>query len=154
MPATPSPAISGIPTVWHAYGNIGRHSRKIPYVPSFKSTPANSTLPAVGASTCASGNHVCSGKTGTFTMKPTLIAKNRATCTRWSNGCTVSQCASAGIDVGTASPPDEATSTNATSPTSVTRLPTNVYKKNFTAAYRLFGPPQMPIKKNNGTSVN
>src|SRR4051812_39119764 len=126
----------------------------MPYVPNFNSTPANNTLPAVGASTCASGNHVCSGKTGIFTMKPTLIARNNNTCNRSSSGCSANQCASAGIDVGIASPPDEATSTSATSPTSVTRLPTNVYKKNLTAAYRRCGPPQIPIKKNSGTSVN
>src|SRR3954468_13838642 len=140
-----------MPTVRQAYGNIGRHNRKIPYVPNFNSTPANMTLPAVGASTCASGNQVCSGNTGTFTMKPTLIARNSATCSRSFIGFSANQCASAGIEVGTATPPDQATSTNAMSPTSVTRLPTNVYKKNFTAAYRLFGPPQMPIKKNSGT---
>ena len=90
MPATPSAAISGMPTVSHAYGNIGRHSRKMPYVPNFSSTPASSTLPAVGASTCASGNHVCSGNTGTFTMKPTLIARNSAICIRSSSGCSAS----------------------------------------------------------------
>src|SRR6187551_302645 len=152
MPATASPAISGIPTFAHAIGNIGKHNRKMPYVPSFNSTPANNTLPAVGASTCASGNHVWSGKTGTFTMKPTLIARNSATCTPTPNRCSGSanQCASAGIEVGTARPREEVINTSATSPTSVTKLPTNVYKKNFTAAYRRCGPPQMPIKKNNG----
>src|SRR3954467_15909777 len=146
--------MSGTPTATHASGNIGRHNRKMPYVPSFNNTPANSTLPAVGASTCASGNQVCSGNTGILTMNPTLIARKRATCNRSSNGCSANQCASAGIEVGTAKPREEVINTNATSPTSVTRLPTNVYKKNFTAAYRRCGPPQMPIKKNSGTSVN
>src|SRR6187397_2635639 len=154
MPITASVAISVRPTVSHARGNMGKHSRNKPNVPSFSSTPAKSTLPAVGASTCASGNHVCSGNTGTFTMKPTLIAKKSATCVPCSSGCSVSQCASAGIDVGTPTPCDEACSTSATSPRSVTTLPQNVYKKNFTAAYCRCGPPQMPIKKNNGTSVN
>jgi len=31
--------------------------------------PANNIEPQVGASTCASGNHKCSGKTGNFTPK-------------------------------------------------------------------------------------
>jgi hypothetical protein len=33
-------------------------------------------------------------------------------------------------------------------------LPANVYKKNLIAAYRRSGPPQIPIRKNSGTSVN
>ena len=33
------------------------------------STPARITDPAVGASTWASGNHVCTGHIGTFTAK-------------------------------------------------------------------------------------
>ena len=37
-----------------------------PYVPIFSSTPARITEPAVGASTCASGSHVCSGTIGTL----------------------------------------------------------------------------------------
>jgi len=35
--------------------------------------PANITDPGVGASTCASGNHICTGNTGIFTAKPQNI---------------------------------------------------------------------------------
>ena len=38
-------------------------------MPSFSSTAASTTEPAVGASVCASGSQVCSGTTGTFTRK-------------------------------------------------------------------------------------
>ena len=41
-----------------ASGNIGKENRKNPYPPNFRSTPAKMTEPAVGASTCASGNQV------------------------------------------------------------------------------------------------
>jgi energy-coupling factor transporter ATP-binding protein EcfA2 len=51
--------------------------RKRPYVPIFRSTAASSTEPPVGACTCASGNQVCSGKSGTFTRN--AIAKPRKT---------------------------------------------------------------------------
>ena len=36
-------------------------------MPSFNNTAASTTEPAVGACVCASGSHVCSGTTGTFT---------------------------------------------------------------------------------------
>ena len=41
-----------------ASGSIPREKRIKPYPPIFKSTPAQITDPAVGASTWASGNHV------------------------------------------------------------------------------------------------
>jgi hypothetical protein len=50
-----------------ASGNIGIENLRKPYPPNFNNTPANITDPAVGASTCASGNHVCTGIIGTFT---------------------------------------------------------------------------------------
>ena len=49
--------------------------RSSPYVPTFRSTPARSTDPAVGASVWASGSHVCSGNNGTFTAKATKNAR-------------------------------------------------------------------------------
>ncbi len=39
-------------------GKRGRAMRIMPYPPSLSNTPASSTLPAVGASVCASGNQV------------------------------------------------------------------------------------------------
>ena len=41
-----------------ASGNIPTEKRIKPYPPIFNNTPANITEPAVGASTCASGNQV------------------------------------------------------------------------------------------------
>src|SRR5574337_725510 len=55
-----------------ACGNSGSRKRRNPYAPIFSKTAARTTLPAVGASTCASGSQVCSGHTGT------LIANARA----------------------------------------------------------------------------
>ena len=47
-----------------------------PYVPIFSSTPARITEPAVGASTCASGSHVCSGTIGTLIANESANAAN------------------------------------------------------------------------------
>ena len=47
-----------------------------PYVPIFSITPARMTEPAVGASVCASGSHVCSGKIGTLMAKARAKARN------------------------------------------------------------------------------
>ncbi len=40
------------------------------------------TEPAVGASTCASGSHVCTGNIGTLMAKATKKARNAQNC-RW-----------------------------------------------------------------------
>ena len=45
-------------------------------MPTFSSTPASRTDPAVGASVWASGSHVCSGNTGTFTANATKNPRN------------------------------------------------------------------------------
>src|SRR5271169_3937447 len=57
-------------------GKNGSEKRRNPYVPIFSSTPASITEPAVGASTCASGNHVWNGNIGTLIAKPRKNAKN------------------------------------------------------------------------------
>src|SRR5687768_8740672 len=136
MPTTPRIAASGKPTFRQASGSIGRHSRKNPYVPSFSNTPANSTLPAVGASTCASGSQVWNGNTGTLIKKPVDSARNVITCHGYGIGLSRYQRANSGSDAGKGSPADAACAINVTKPNSVTRLPARVYKKNFTAAYR------------------
>ena len=41
-----------------------------PKPPNLSNKPAKITEPAVGASTCASGNHKCVGKIGILTAKP------------------------------------------------------------------------------------
>ncbi len=43
-------------------------------MPSLRSTPARTTLPAVGASTWASGSQVWTGTSGVLTAKATSIA--------------------------------------------------------------------------------
>ena len=48
---------------------MGNENLKNPYAPIFRSTPARMMLPAVGASTCASGNQVWNGNIGTFMAK-------------------------------------------------------------------------------------
>src|SRR5215467_7588441 len=57
-------------------GRIGRLNLKKPYVPILSRTPARMTDPAVGASTCASGNHVWNGNIGTLIANPTKKARN------------------------------------------------------------------------------
>ena len=52
-----------------------------PYVPIFSRTPARTTEPAVGASTCASGSHVCSGTIGTLMANDSPNAASRIVCT-------------------------------------------------------------------------
>ena len=52
-----------------------------PYVPIFSSTPARITEPAVGASTCASGSHVCSGTIGTLIANDSAKAASSTVCT-------------------------------------------------------------------------
>ena len=64
-----------------ASGNSGKPSFMKPYVPILSSTPARITEPAVGASTCASGSHVCSGTIGTLIAKDSAKAPSRIVCT-------------------------------------------------------------------------
>src|SRR6267143_389480 len=59
-----------------APGKSGRQKRIMPYVPIFSMTEASITEPAVGASTCASGSHVCNGNSGTLMAKATKNARN------------------------------------------------------------------------------
>ena len=75
--ATPSTASrnAGCPPAW---ANSGTENRMMPYAPVFKSRPARTTLPAVGACVCASGSHVWNGKAGSFTRK----AERKPACIR------------------------------------------------------------------------
>ena len=57
-------------------GNIGSITLNNPYPPILSKTAASNTLPAVGASTCASGSQVWNGTAGIFTMNPNSIARN------------------------------------------------------------------------------
>ena len=54
---------------------MGRLKRRKPYPPIFSMMAASTTEPPVGASTCASGNHVCTGTIGTFTANASRKAK-------------------------------------------------------------------------------
>src|SRR5256885_12664562 len=68
------PTTQSVPTIPSTVGLLpnptGSANRNIPYVPSFSSTPARITDPAVGASVCASGSHGSTGNSGTFTAQP------------------------------------------------------------------------------------
>ncbi len=70
-----------------ASGSMGMLKRANPYVPIFKRMPARITLPAVGAWTCASGNHVCRGNKGTLMANPANNARNTHICVRAGIGC-------------------------------------------------------------------
>src|SRR5215470_19351294 len=63
-----------------AMGNIGSEKRRKPYPPIFNRIAARMTEPAVGASTCASGNHVCTGHIGSFTAKDAKNANHSHHC--------------------------------------------------------------------------
>ncbi len=71
-----------------AYGKSGIENRRKPYVPSLSKIPASITEPAVGASTCASGNQMCTGNMGTFTAKLAKKATHKINC-RDSLNCVV-----------------------------------------------------------------
>ena len=51
-------------------------------MPIFSSTPARITLPAVGASTWASGSQVWNGNSGTLIAKASAKARNMRSCPR------------------------------------------------------------------------
>jgi len=46
--------------------------RIVPYPPSFNRMAANTIEPAIGASTCAFGNHRCTVNIGSFTINPEI----------------------------------------------------------------------------------
>ena len=75
MPITATNA-THFPYFTVALGNNVMLNRINPYVPIFSITPASSTDPAVGASVCASGSHVCSGKSGTLIANAIAKPKN------------------------------------------------------------------------------
>ena len=95
-------------------------------------TPAKITEPAVGACVWASGSHVCSGKTGTFTAnamaklrnnhRAVLVAKSpcSAICTRSNVRCPIDRSARNAV---------------VRMPTSMNAEPNIVKRKNFVAAY-------------------
>ena len=80
MTAISDSAITTHAYSWPASGTIGSVKRRKPYPPIFSMIAARITEPPVGASTCASGNHVCTGNIGTLTANATRKAKNSQVC--------------------------------------------------------------------------
>ena len=64
-----------------ASGKRPIEKRRYPYVPILSMTAARSTDPAVGASVCASGSHVCTGNIGTLMTKASVNAAHSHICT-------------------------------------------------------------------------
>ena len=60
--------------------------RTKPYAPIFNVIAARITEPPVGASTCASGSHVCTGHIGTLTENDRKNAMNSRICTFIASG--------------------------------------------------------------------
>ena len=60
--------------------------RTKPYAPIFSVIAASTTEPPVGASTCASGSHVCTGHIGTLTANARKNATNSRICARMASG--------------------------------------------------------------------
>ena len=69
-----------------ASGVMGRLKRIKPYPPIFNMIAARITEPPVGASTCASGNQVCTGHMGILTAKARRKAINIHFCAASDNG--------------------------------------------------------------------
>src|SRR3954468_6971390 len=63
-----------------ASGAIGIENRRKPYAPSLSMIAASTAEPPVGASTCTSGNQVCTGHIGTFTANAAKKAKKMRIC--------------------------------------------------------------------------
>src|ERR1700750_644038 len=79
MAMTESEKISGAKSC-EASGNIGSEERRKPEPPIFRRIAARITEPAVGASTWASGNQVCTGHIGIFTAKDAKKASHAQVC--------------------------------------------------------------------------
>src|SRR3972149_10037806 len=63
-----------------ASGKRGIENLRKPYAPILMRIAARITLPAVGASVCASGSQVWTGNIGTFTAKAEKNAQNSQNC--------------------------------------------------------------------------
>ena len=100
-------------------------------MPSFSITPARITDPAVGASVWASGSHVCTGMSGTFTAKPSANARKiqRAVVVARDCACAISTTSKV------SGPPVAEACRNAVArmPTSINAEPNIVNRKNLTA---------------------
>src|SRR5580693_7476602 len=112
-----------------------------PYVPIFNKTPAKITEPAVGASVCASGNHVWNGNMGTLIANAKKKAQNSNTCVL------VSNCGTVASKVGMSNVDVPALKYSAKIPNSMITEPTSVYRKNLIAAYRRRSLPHTPMRK-------
>ena len=104
------------------------------------------TLPAVGASVCASGNHVCTGHTGSFMAN----AMKKRKKTIWAG---ISRSVRLRLPISVISKvPVEKKSTSI--PISISADPEMVKMRNFMAEYSLRPVPQTEIRKYMGTSSN
>jgi len=104
-----------------ASGNMGNENRKNPYPPIFNKIAARITEPAVGASTCASGNHVWTGHIGILTAKLAKKASQSQVCISLGNPW-VSNCRMSVVP---------AFQYMAIMASSIRTEPSNVYKKNL-----------------------
>ena len=112
------------------------------------------TLPAVGASTWASGSQVWNGKTGTLTAKPMNSRMNASPPNEempvpyWAK----SKCAISGMPKVSGDPTAWPYHATRKMPTSMNAEPATVYRMNLKAAYSRRAPPQIPITRNIGIS--
>lgn len=120
--------------------------RKMPNVPILRSTPASSSEPVVGASTCASGSHPWNGYSGILTIRGSDSAPYNSSV---AEGLSVQVIPD--IVHHERSPRDASRSTSAASMKSEA---TKVYTKNWYAAQiRRDRDPRVPITRNSGTSA-
>src|SRR6266849_1346055 len=127
-----------------AWGSKVTHKRSRPYPPILSSTPASMTLPAVGASTCASGSQVWNGKIGTLTANPRNNRMNatppseKMPCPYWPK----LKRAISGMPNVSGFGPKNATRKM---PTSMNAEPAKVNRMNLNAAYSRRAPPQIAM---------
>ena len=101
-------------------------------MPSFSSTPARITDPAVGAWVWASGSQVCTGNSGTFTANAMAKAKNSQRPV--ASGNSARSASVTRSNVSSPTPLLRARNAVATMPTSMNAEPNIVKMKNFVAA--------------------
>lgn len=65
--------MSGEEHIFDMWGNSDR-IRRIPYPPNLRRIAARIIDPAIGASTCAFGNHKCTMNSGNFTINPPIVS--------------------------------------------------------------------------------
>src|SRR5512135_762916 len=115
--------MAGVQAIAASGKNVSEKRRK-PYAPILMRIPARMMLPAVGASTCASGSQVWTGNIGTLTAKAVKNAAKAQSWNVWLNWWFM---------IWSTSNVLPAAKYTAMIAISISTLPTSVYRKNLIA---------------------